>query len=424
MRLGSFRHLCRISPFLISLVTIAAAATNRTIDDQEGDSVTGAVPSYTPVGSWNQGSTCDGCFVHLDPSQTFDGTWHDSTHTPGDPEPRVITAQFTGTAVYVYNVLANYVEYTTTLTNITFTLDGNPAGSFVHIPTDSTSFQYDVPVFVKTGLANTSHTIVITAGGDTNSSLVLFDYIVYTFEDAAQSSIMTSSAADTTGISSSFSTATAPLSSSTVTMSTASAAKTSSFTAAGSSTTVSSLLTGSGAASAETSGLGGQPLPSGGADGSTPSGTSHAVQDNASFPVGAVAGGVAGGVVAILVAAALLFFLCKRRHARRASPSAEEDEKMDRYGGGVQGSAYLHGGTGRAYARESMLGSNLFSTVPPMPQPSSGHSVADTTSMSSYGAALRLAPLRRVPTNDLRSPDPQFLDSASPGPSSSCSEDS
>ncbi|KAI0326739.1 hypothetical protein GY45DRAFT_1258403, partial [Cubamyces sp. BRFM 1775] len=166
--------------FLALCCAVFPLATNRTIDDENGDSVTGIVPSYSPIASWSQGSTCTGCYIHLDPSQAFDGTWHDATHTPGDPEPRVITAQFTGTAVYVYNVLANTVQYTTTLTNITFTLDGASAGQYVHIPTDSTDFQYDVPVFVKENLANTDHTIIIEATGDTNSSLVLFDYIVYT----------------------------------------------------------------------------------------------------------------------------------------------------------------------------------------------------------------------------------------------------
>ena len=123
-------------PFLFFLTTIASAAsTNRTIDDQLGDSVTGVLPSYSPAGSWQQGATCSGCFIHLDPSQTFQGTWHDSTHTPGDAEDRVITAQFTGTAVYVYNALANTVEFTTTFTSLTFAIDGEQVGSFQHVPT-------------------------------------------------------------------------------------------------------------------------------------------------------------------------------------------------------------------------------------------------------------------------------------------------
>ncbi|KAI0354713.1 hypothetical protein OH77DRAFT_1404809, partial [Trametes cingulata] len=176
-----FSRLRRVCLLLVTAGNAAwSLSVNRTIDDEKGDSVSGVVPSYSPIGSWSQGSTCEGCFIHLDPSQTFDGTWHDSTHTPGDPEPRVITAHFTGTAVYVYNVLANTVPFTTTYTNIVFTLDGTSAGSFVHVPTDSTDFQYDVPVFARDGLPNTDHTIVIEATGDTNSSLVLFDYIVYT----------------------------------------------------------------------------------------------------------------------------------------------------------------------------------------------------------------------------------------------------
>jgi hypothetical protein len=47
---------------------------NVTIDDQNGDSVTGAVPSYSPGNKWQQGSQCPGCFAQPDPQQTFDGS--------------------------------------------------------------------------------------------------------------------------------------------------------------------------------------------------------------------------------------------------------------------------------------------------------------------------------------------------------------
>lgn len=82
-------HLC-LARFSV------AALTNRTIDDQFGDSVTGLVPTYSPASAWSQGANCTGCGVQLDALNTYDGSWHDSTHTPGDAEPRVVDITFNG----------------------------------------------------------------------------------------------------------------------------------------------------------------------------------------------------------------------------------------------------------------------------------------------------------------------------------------
>ena len=170
-------------------------STNRTIDDEQGDSVTGLVPEYSPPGAWHQGSTCTACFVHLDTSQVLDGTWHDTTHHPGDPEPRSITMRFNGTAVYVYNALANTVTGADTATNLTFSIDGARVGTFFHAPSTSTDFEYNEPVHVSTNLQDQEHTLIIQAVGDVSPSLILFDYVVYTFTD--QPPITTSSSTST-----------------------------------------------------------------------------------------------------------------------------------------------------------------------------------------------------------------------------------
>ncbi|KAI0800516.1 hypothetical protein C8Q74DRAFT_421266 [Fomes fomentarius] len=123
------RRRISLATILFFLTGCHALSMNRTIDDEYGDSVTGLVPQYSPPGAWHQGSTCGGCFVHLDPSQVLNGTWHDATHNAGQPEPRSITMRFNGTAVYVYNVLANQVSFADTLTNLTFALDGHQVGT-------------------------------------------------------------------------------------------------------------------------------------------------------------------------------------------------------------------------------------------------------------------------------------------------------
>ena len=58
---------------------------NRTIDDFYGDSVTGALPVYSPSDGWTSGNTCVGCRFNssiADVNKTFDKTWHDATYLP------------------------------------------------------------------------------------------------------------------------------------------------------------------------------------------------------------------------------------------------------------------------------------------------------------------------------------------------------
>ncbi|EJF62036.1 hypothetical protein DICSQDRAFT_37999, partial [Dichomitus squalens LYAD-421 SS1] len=158
-----------------------------TIDDQFGDNTTGFIPVYLPNdGTWHVGSPsedCDSCKIKpstLDISQIHDHTWHDATHTPG-LTPAQIIVNFTGTAVYVYNIVPNSLpNSTTTFVNISFTLDGSDAGSFVRHPDPKTEvIQYNQLVYSKNGLENVPHTLVMTSGGDPKC-LVLFDYLLYT----------------------------------------------------------------------------------------------------------------------------------------------------------------------------------------------------------------------------------------------------
>ncbi len=180
--------LVALLPYLLLISCLATATlTNRTIDDEEGDSVSGLLPEFSPPGAWHQGSTCTTCLVHLDSSQTFDGTWHDTTYQPDDPEPRTITMRFNGTAVYVYNALANKVTNADTGTYLTFVLDGSLVGLYQHTPTDTTLFDYNIPVYTNRSLQNEEHQLVIQASGAMQSpSLILFDYVVYTFDNTSK----------------------------------------------------------------------------------------------------------------------------------------------------------------------------------------------------------------------------------------------
>ncbi|EIW63910.1 uncharacterized protein TRAVEDRAFT_103850, partial [Trametes versicolor FP-101664 SS1] len=159
---------------------------NRTIDDQNGDSVSGAKPTYgpsiDPASNWTQGANCTSCHLLpnkvIDVSQVFDGTWHDSTYHPGDPD-HTVDAAFTGTAVYVFFIVPNFVQSTTTLVNVSFSIDGTFYGKYEHIPDTSSTVLYNQLVFHTTDLVNADHTIEIRASGS-NASLILFDNMIYT----------------------------------------------------------------------------------------------------------------------------------------------------------------------------------------------------------------------------------------------------
>ncbi|KAL7285155.1 hypothetical protein ACG7TL_000247 [Trametes sanguinea] len=94
----------------------------------------------------------------------------------------VINASFTGTAVYVYNLIANTVPSVSTETNLSFSIDGTYMGQYIHIPDPyQPKIIYNVSVFSHTRLANQTHFIEIRASGS-KASLILFDRIVYTYD--------------------------------------------------------------------------------------------------------------------------------------------------------------------------------------------------------------------------------------------------
>ena len=75
--LSSFRMACVIL-MLMLLTGALSMVSNRTIDDQLGDSVTGERAVYLPNTIWTLGSECAGCFARPDPARTFDHSQFDS----------------------------------------------------------------------------------------------------------------------------------------------------------------------------------------------------------------------------------------------------------------------------------------------------------------------------------------------------------
>jgi hypothetical protein len=87
------------SPVTFTLLVSAAAAagTNRTIDDEFGDSVTGLSPLYllSATAGWGYGPTCIICKVKPEASGCYNGSWHDATASPG--ELAGVSLSFNGT---------------------------------------------------------------------------------------------------------------------------------------------------------------------------------------------------------------------------------------------------------------------------------------------------------------------------------------
>ena len=168
------------SLYSILVLLPSTSAINITVDD------TDTRISYTPSTLWSQGSDCSSCDIKLDPNQTFGGTWHDTTYTPGEGG-RSFQFKFFGVAVYVFNILLGSdnipAANMTITTNLIFMLDGvvQPHGFNSTSATFSKTI-YKRPVFGIEDLENTNHTLTVQAAGQPKS-VILFDFLIYTEAD-------------------------------------------------------------------------------------------------------------------------------------------------------------------------------------------------------------------------------------------------
>ena len=86
-----------------------------------------------------------------------------------------------GTAIWVYCIVPNNVPNAMTFVNISFSLDGEPAGSYTHKPDMSSDvINYNVTVYNNTHLRNSQHALSMLAVQGASRSLVLFDWAEYT----------------------------------------------------------------------------------------------------------------------------------------------------------------------------------------------------------------------------------------------------
>ncbi|KAH7096953.1 hypothetical protein BKA62DRAFT_717955 [Auriculariales sp. MPI-PUGE-AT-0066] len=175
---------------VFSLFTcVHAALRNFTIDDAAGDEQTGTRPAYNPAANWvarsASGPACDSCQTKPDFGQTHGSSIHES-----QPESTV-SFSFTGTAVYIYVILAGDIPDVVTGTHLSLRIDGQDQSSFDWSPADTHPtppvYQYNHVVLKQTGLQNKAHSVTVTnqignIGNYLVASILLFDYAVYTAE--------------------------------------------------------------------------------------------------------------------------------------------------------------------------------------------------------------------------------------------------
>ncbi|KAJ3722837.1 hypothetical protein DFJ43DRAFT_1042076 [Lentinula guzmanii] len=248
--------------FLRQVTLISSIGVNRSIDDTLGDSVTGDRPTYLPdtLGVWED-NTCLDCALVPPTSNAFDGTYTAATYNP-DLKNISISFAFTGTAIYVYFILANNPDPgISASTAANFTLDGNLVSTFTHSPDSSSSapdfyFNNSALAFSKTSLKNVTHQMVISTSGLNSNYYLNFDYALYTFQNPSTATSSTSSSSSAT---------------------------------------------------------------------SSTTGASTSLQsDSKSVPTGAIAGGVVGGVAVVTIICAVWFF-CLRRKKKKADEYHHDD---------------------------------------------------------------------------------------------------
>ncbi|KAF9463794.1 hypothetical protein BDZ94DRAFT_1258045 [Collybia nuda] len=166
-----------------------AGLVNITVDDSSGDPRSGNSILYNPPSVWNTAEHCSSvlCNARPDIKIVYSGSWHEATFDPQSTiVPITASFEFQGSAVYVYCVLATSIAFPSGKSEMSFSIDGQLAGTFSRSPPGPWGYQYNVPVFSHSALSPGTHRLDITNGniGQTQGqTLLMLDNIVYSFDD-------------------------------------------------------------------------------------------------------------------------------------------------------------------------------------------------------------------------------------------------
>lgn len=203
--------------FLLTFPFTRCNQQNVTCDDQLGCDLPGDVQEatieYIPDDGWQQGAVCSVCKIHADPNRVSNGTWHDTTLNKGVHEQRAINITFQGKqsrtthcpiwhrrrlnhtmslfvfillgiAIYAFFVMPDDVSSfdhgITLLSNMSVYLDDVYAGEIVHVPQDGAQLLYNFPGYSVSGLSNDIHLLSMSVNNQVASSVVEFDYFIFT----------------------------------------------------------------------------------------------------------------------------------------------------------------------------------------------------------------------------------------------------
>lgn len=89
-----------------------------------------------------------------------------------------------GTAIYTFFIMPENVSLfapeVTLLANMSVYLDDAYAGEILHAPQGGPQFIYNFPGYSASGLSNDVHVLSVSANNEAASSMVEFDYFIYT----------------------------------------------------------------------------------------------------------------------------------------------------------------------------------------------------------------------------------------------------
>ncbi|KAJ6502206.1 hypothetical protein C8R45DRAFT_975754, partial [Mycena sanguinolenta] len=164
---------------LLYAVSANCALTNTTFDDSSS--------SFTFSGAWTTitpSNPCGGCATKPDPSQIYEGSWHDGNYRNGASSLTTGSFTFQGSAVYIFGIDQDSSE-----ADIVFTL-GNiqKTHHFTGTGSGSDQFAYNSLFFYATGLpSDQTQTVSWSLNLDpteeaagTGEQIGLFDYAIVT----------------------------------------------------------------------------------------------------------------------------------------------------------------------------------------------------------------------------------------------------
>ncbi|THH08372.1 hypothetical protein EW145_g2751 [Phellinidium pouzarii] len=194
-RLLGFLHItATVSVPKVITVASNALLVNYTIDDTFGDEKTGLKPVYDST--WTSSSQCypvasanqQACGFLIDSTAASNNTWHANLNSGS------MSLTFSGSAVYAYFIIPTVLmDASDTLptqvgTHISFILDGYHVQKAVRVDSFGT-VGYNVPVYANVSLSAGLHNLTIQNVGtiddssDFLTSVAVFDYAIYSFED-------------------------------------------------------------------------------------------------------------------------------------------------------------------------------------------------------------------------------------------------